>query len=155
MNPFELLVSNLNQMGFFGFLLPWLLTFAVSYGLLVKSKVLGEDVKIVGVVSLVLSFFVIGYGGLALGLFFQKLFGVAVVVIGGILVIVLFVGMAGGDISKLVESKAVLALIAGIGIIVFVLTVGNLGIGVNNEIISAIFVVIIMAVAIMFITGGK
>ena len=60
MNPFELLVSNLNQMGFFGFLLPWLLMFAVTYGLLVKSKVLGEDQKLIGVISLVAAFFVVG-----------------------------------------------------------------------------------------------
>lgn len=129
--------------------------FAVSYGLLAKSKILGEDLKVVGVISLVLAFFVVGYGGLALGQFFQALFGAAAIVLGGILVIVLFVSLAGGNIGKLAESKSVLALIAGVGIIVFVLTLGNLGIGINSDILSAIFVVIIMAVAIVFISGGK
>ena len=80
MNPFEILVSNLNQMGFFGFLLPWLFMFAVVYGLLVKSKVLGEDQKIIGVVSLVSAFFVIGFGGVAIGTFFSNLFGIAAVI---------------------------------------------------------------------------
>jgi hypothetical protein len=28
-NPFEILVMNLNQLGFFGFLLPWVFMFAI------------------------------------------------------------------------------------------------------------------------------
>lgn len=154
MNPFELLVSNLNQLGFFGFLLPWLLMFAVVYGLLVKSKALGEDQKIIGVVSLVTAFFVVGYGGVAMGVFFQNLFGVAAIVLGGILVTVLFVSMAGGDISKLVENKAVMALLAGVGIIVFMIVLGTFGVTIQSDVIAAIFLVVVMAIAVVFIAGG-
>ena len=153
MNPFEILVSNLNQMGFFGFLLPWLLMFAVTYGLLLKSKALGEDQKIVGVVSLVAAFFVVGYGGPLLGTFFQNLFGVAAMIIGGILVTVLFVSMAGGDISKLAESRAVMALLAGVGIIVFMLVLGTYGVTIQSDVIAAVFMVIVMAIAVVFIAG--
>ena len=153
MNPFEILVYNLNQMGFFGFLLPWLLMFAVTYGLLLKSKALGEDQKVIGVVSLVAAFFVVGYGGPLLGAFFQNLFGVAAIVLGGILVTVLFVSMAGGDISKFVESKAIMALLAGIGIIVFMIVLGTYGVAVQSDVIAAIFMVIVMAIAVVFIAG--
>ena len=155
MNPFELLVSNLNQMGFFGFLLPWLLMFAVTYGLLLKSKAIGEDQKIIGVVSLVAAFFVVGYGGPLLGAFFQNLFGIAAVVLGGILVTVLFVSMAGGDISKLAESREIMALMAGIGIIVFMIVLGTFGVSVSNDVIAAIFLVIVMAIAVVFIAGKQ
>ena len=153
MNPFEILVNNLNQMGFFGFLLPWLLMFAVTYGLLLKSKALGEDQKIIGVISLIVAFFVVGYGGPLFGLFFQHLFGIAAMIIGGILVTVLFVSMAGGDISKLAENKAVIALLAGIGLIVFMIALGTYGATIENDVIAAIFVVIIMAIAVVFIAG--
>ena len=153
MNPFELLVSNLNNMGFFGFLLPWLLMFALVYGLLLKSKALGEDQKVMGVVSLVAAFFVVGYGGPLLGTFFQNLFGVAAIVLGGILVTVLFVSMAGGDISKLAESKAIMALLAGVGVIVFMLVLGAFGVTIQNDVIAAIFMVIVMAIAVVFIAG--
>ena len=153
MNPFELLVSNLNNMGFFGFLLPWLLMFAVVYGLLLKSKALGEDQKVMGVVSLVAAFFVVGYGGPLLGTFFQNLFGVAAMIIGGILVTVLFVSMAGGDISKLAESKAVMALLAGVGVIVFMIVLGTYGVSMSSDVVATIFMVIVMAIAVVFIAG--
>jgi hypothetical protein len=155
MNPFEILVSNLNQMGFFGFLLPWLLMFAVTYGLLLKSKALGEDQKIIGVVSLVAAFFVVGYGGLAIGVFFSNLFGIAAIVLGGIIVTVLFVSMAGGDISKFAESKEIMALVAGIGIIVFMIVLGTFGVTVESDVIAAIFLVIVMAIAVVFIAGKQ
>lgn len=154
-SPFELLVTNLEQLGFFGFLLPWLLVFAVVYALLLKSKLLGDDHKIIGVVSLVVAFFVIGFGGLAFGRFFSNLFGMASLVFAGILVTVLFAALAGIDISKFADKKAIMVLAAGIGIIVFVTALGGLGAKINSEVFAAIFMVIVMGVAIMFITGTK
>ena len=154
-DPFTILVDNLNRMGFFGFLLPWLLMFALTYGLLLKSKVLGEDPKIIGVISLVAAFFVIGYGGVAIGEFFQGIFQAAAIVLAGILVIVLFIAMAGGDISKLTENKAVMAAIAGIGIIVFIIVIGSsLGAGVSSDVMAALFMVVVMAIAVLFIAGS-
>ncbi|MCX6818701.1 MAG: hypothetical protein NT129_01740, partial [Candidatus Aenigmarchaeota archaeon] len=144
-----------NQMGFFGFLLPWLLMFAVTYGLLLKSKALGEDHKIIGVVSLVTAFFVIGFGGIALGNFFQNIFGIASMLIAGILVIVLFVSMAGGNITKFMEGKSIIALIIVIGIIVFAVALGSIGVSVSSDVVATIFIVIIMGIAVFFIASGK
>lgn len=153
MNPFELLVYNLNALGFFGFLLPWLFMFAVVFGLLAKTKILSEDPKVSAVVSLVLAFFVIGYGGPWLANFFVNLFGVAAVVIAGILVTVLFVSMAGGDIGELMKNKAVLALVVGLGIVVFVMVLGAWTVVADPNTIAIIVMLIVMAVAIVFITG--
>jgi hypothetical protein len=153
-NPFEILVTNLNAMGFFGFLLPWLFMFAVSYAVLLKSKAIGEDPKIIGVVSLVVAFFIIGYGGPALGSFFTNLFGMAGIVLAVILVIALFIGMAGGDITALGGSKPIMALIAGVGIIIFMLASGVLsGVSLTDSTISVIFVLLVMGVAVAFIAG--
>jgi len=155
MNPFELLVQNLQHMGFFGFLLPWLLMFAVTYGILLKSKALGEDQKIIGVISLVVAFFVIGYGGVAIGTFMQNMFGIAAMVLAGILVTVLFVSMAGGDISKFVEGKEVMALIIAIGIVVFVVAIGSIGVNLGTDALAAVFIMVVMGIAVFFIAGNK
>jgi hypothetical protein len=151
-NPFEVLVANLNALGFFGFLLPWMFVFVVVFAILLKTKVLGEDTKIMGVLSLVIAFFVIGYGGPFLADFFVNLFGMAALILAGILVIVLFVGMTGGDISKIFSNKIALAVIAVIGIIIFVTAIGGIGVGVSDSVIGIIFIIIVMAIAILFVT---
>ena len=151
-NPFEALVTNLNGLGFFGFLLPWIFTFAVLFGLLLKSKAFGENKRIIGVISLVAAFFVVGFGGPAIAVFFSSLFGLAAVVLAGILVIALFLAMSGTDISKIAENKAVAYAIVGIGIVVFFTAAGSLGIQLSESSVSIIFMLLILIVAIAFIT---
>lgn len=152
-NPFTILVSNLQQLGFFGFLLPFILFLAVFYALLVKSK-LTDNNKIIGVISLVLAFFIVGYGGPAFGNFLVSLFGNASVIIAGILVIILFIAMAGLDVSKLGGNGSVIAAIVGIGIVLFFVSVGSLGIRISNDFIAIVFVIVIMGIAIFFIAGN-
>ncbi len=150
-DPFTLLVGNLNALGFFGFLLPFIFIFAISYGLLVKSKMF-EDHKIVGVLSLVLAFFVIGFGGAGLANFFVNIFGLAALVLAGILIIIMFIAMAGGDVSKLMgNNRAIMAALVGIGLVIFFVAAGAVGVVVSDSVIGIIFVIIIMAVAIMFV----
>lgn len=151
-NPFETLVTNLNQLGFFGFLLPWIFTFAVIFALLLKYKVLGENKRIIGVISLVVAFFVTGFGGPAIASFFVGLFGLASIVLAGILVIALFLAISGTDISKLAENKAIAYAIVGIGLVVFFVAAGSLGIKISESTIAIIFMLLILIVAIAFIT---
>src|SRR3989344_5846258 len=146
-DPFSLLVGNLNSMGFFGFLLPWIFIFAVTYGLLMKSKFF-DNPKITGVLSLVIAFFVIGFGGPWLAGFFVNLFGYAAVIIAGILVIVLFITMSGGSIGKLFDNKGMAAILIGIGIIVFFIALGGLRVIISDAVIGIIFVIILMAIAV-------
>ena len=152
-DPFTILVSNLNQLGFFGFLLPWIFMFAISYGLLMKAKFF-ENQKITGVLSLVIAFFVIGFGGPWLAGFFVNLFGYAAVIIAGILVVILFITMSGGNVTKLFDNKGAAVILAGIGIIVFFIAVGGSGVVISDSVIGIIFVIIVMALAIYFITGS-
>ncbi len=151
-DPFTMLVANLNALGFFGFLLPWVFVFAISYGLLTKMKVF-ENPRIVGVISLVFAFFVIGFGGPFLAGFFVNLFGYAAVVIAGILVIALFVTMSGGDFSKLFDNKAAAAVLVGVGIIVFFIAIGGSIVVVSDAVIGIVFIIILMALAVYFIAG--
>lgn len=151
-NPFELLVGNLNQLGFFGFLLPWIFTFAVIFGLLLKSKTFGDNKRIIGVISLVVAFFVTGFGGPVIASFFVNLFGLASIILAGILVIALFLAISGTDISKLTENKAVVYAVVGIGIVVFFTAAGSLGIRLSDSTIAIIFMLVVLVAAIAFIT---
>ncbi len=47
--PFDLVINNLIDLGFFQFILPFMITSAIFYGLLRKGKLFGEPDKNVGV----------------------------------------------------------------------------------------------------------
>ncbi len=153
-DPFSILVANLNAMGFFGFLLPWIFTFVIVYGLLTKGKFF-ENPKITGTLSLVIAFFAIGFGGPWLASFFVNLFGYATIIIAGILVVVLFITMSGGDVSKLFNNKAVAAALVGIGLIVFFIAVGGTLVIVSDATIGIVFIIILMVIAVYFIAGKQ
>ncbi|MEK6837172.1 MAG: hypothetical protein AABX69_00845, partial [Nanoarchaeota archaeon] len=141
-----------DQLGIFGFLLPWVFMFAITFGALMKSKVFGDDKRIMGVIALTVAFFVVGFGGPAFGGFFVGLFGVASMILAAILVIVLFITMSGGDVSKLMESKALVALIGGISLIIVFTIAGGTAV-LSNDVVAMIFIVVIMGIAVYFIAG--
>lgn len=150
-DPFQVFVSNLNQLGFFGFLLPWVFVFAITFGLLAKSKVLGEDLRIIAVVSMVAGFFVMGFGGPFLANFFVNSFGMAAVVLAGILIIVLFMAMSGIGIDAIAKSKATLVAVIAIGIIIFMTAIGSVSVIVNPTVIAVLLMLVIMIAAFAFI----
>jgi len=150
-NPFEIFVANLNQLGFFGFLLPWIFVFAISFGLLAKTKVLGDDLKVSAVVSIIIGFFVMGFGGPFLANFFINIFGISAVILAGILIIVLFMAMSGIGIEDIAKSKATLAAMIGIGIIVFIISLGAIRVVVSPTVIAITLMLVVMIAAFAFI----
>src|SRR3990167_8449104 len=104
---------------FYGFLLPWLFTFAIVYGLLSTRDMFGKKSdKINLALAFVIAFFVTGAAGPQLAAFFINLFGGASVYLAGILVIILFVAMLGYDLSKFNHMIYVIVVIV-IGIFLF------------------------------------
>src|SRR5438445_1531059 len=92
-SPFEVVITKLQALGAFQFLFPFLLTAAVFYGLLRKSKLFGEpqaNIAVNAVVSIVAAFMVWAYPILAgvnveltlSTFFFQSTLGVLVVIVG-------------------------------------------------------------------------
>ncbi len=157
---FGTLVQNLNEMGFYGFILPWLVVFAIFYGILQKSKVLGGDKRIDGVVSLAIAFFITAYTGI--GTYFVTLFGSASMIISAILIAVLFLAMAGfkfqegeKEKEKVVTEVAVAAIV--IAAILFFAFGGSAisGISLSSEAWAGIFMVIVILFALWFISGSK
>jgi len=87
-NPFELVARKLGELGVYDFLLPWLITSAIIWGLLQKSKLFGENAVVINsVLSLSVSFFVWGFiiftggtnVGSSLSIFFMNMIFVGVV----------------------------------------------------------------------------
>lgn len=153
-DPFTILVANLNAMGFFGFLLPFIFTFTIVFALLYRSKWV-DNQRINGVIALVFAFFVIGFGGPILATFFVNLFGMAALIIAALLVIVLFIAMSGGDPSKVLANKGTYAVLIGIGIIIFWTAIGGMGVQINDSVIGIIFVIVVLAIGMIFVTGTK
>ena len=95
LDPFSIF-SGPQALSFYGFLLPWLFSFAIVYGLLMKAKLFGDASARVNIaLAFVVAFFVTGLGGPMLASFFVNLFGGAAIFLAGILVFLLFVTLVG------------------------------------------------------------
>lgn len=83
---------------FYGFLLPWLFTFAIVYGLLMKANLFGTGAhnrQVNVALAFVIAFFVTGLGGPQLAAFFVNFFGGTSIFLAGILVFILFITLLG------------------------------------------------------------
>ncbi len=154
---FTPLVGNLNQMGFYRFVLPWLFTMAIVYGILLKTKIFAENQQALnGVIAIVAAFFVINYtpAGFALDTFFTQAFGVGILVLTGVFVVLLFmglVGLKGEDIFKAENLKGggLAVILLMVFVIFLVFTIG--GIKIASDQLTLISVLIFMVVAIAYI----
>jgi hypothetical protein len=161
----SVLPEAMTQWGIYSFLLPFLLIFAVTYGLLIRSGVLGAADKggkgPSGIVALVLAFFVTAYSGI--GVYFTSLSGIYGMAITALLVVVLFVAMIGFDPTKGDGAYSIFKnswLLGGIVIAaVFVaLTLSGASFGniaISNDLLAAVFVLFIVVAAIWFVISQK
>lgn len=155
----EILLA-LKQLGFYDFLLPWLFTFAVVYGLLRAANIFKDiNQKISAALALVIAFFVTGYSGQMLSSFFINIFGGASMIIAGILVVVLFVTMAGFDMTH-IKKTATLIILLIVGVVLWLLSAGvGKGFGIlplfSPDLIAMILVLVIIVMAVWAIVGGK
>jgi hypothetical protein len=93
--------AQLQELGFYDYVLPWLLSFAIVYGILETVQIFrkgGQSNKSVNVIiSMVMAFFVSAYSPYTgfLATFFTNMFGGSIVMLATILVFILFLGMVG------------------------------------------------------------
>jgi len=162
---FGTLMTNLNALGFYDFVLPFLFVFAIVYGLLAKLNMFGgANSRISALIGLIAAFFAVGYVGVPMAAFFTGLFGGATIFLAGLLVVVLFLAMAGFRTPEVLGAflgrggsiVAILVLVV-IGIIVFMTATGTIvtGIELNESAIAAIFIVIVIVIAMLFVVGEK
>jgi hypothetical protein len=175
----ETVLINLNKMGFFSFL-PFLLTSAIFYGLLRRSKLFGEPEKNVvvnAIVALVAAFMVWAYPiitGTSIEeyqQFFSTFFlkgtvATLTVVIGLIIAGMFFPQTIGASLEKSLQGKLgvgiiILGLLIGAGVLLASGTTSLFGISMENVssdlIYSIIFMVIFVGIigAVVWITGRE
>jgi cellulose synthase/poly-beta-1,6-N-acetylglucosamine synthase-like glycosyltransferase len=150
------LPSGISELDFYGFILPWIFTFAIVWGLLEKGGFFDKKPKVNIALAFVIAFFVTGVGGRTLANFFTNLFGGTAIYLAGILVVLLLLTMVGHK-SK-IEGKysgwiaAIIVII--IGIALFLGSSGSFGLRVwiNQQTATIIFWIIVILVAAWYIT---
>jgi hypothetical protein len=163
---FDNLVISMQSLGMFQYLFPFLLALALFYGILEWS--LGGRVKKgpVGLISVVLAFFVMLYANTnpMIVSFFSTLGGTTLIVASGILVVVILLGLVGfklEDVFKGDYSKWFLVfVIILIGLIVYFGAGGGYfvnvpGFFISSDFTAMIIVIFIIAVAMWFMTRGE
>ena len=161
MSPIEIMLGNMNRLGFFEFLLPWILFLAIIFAILKKSEVFGEEISVNAVIAAVVSFFIINYApagiAMTLGTFFTTLFGIAAVIIAGLLVGILFLGMAGIKPEELLgkANKTAIAVLLGFLALIAFISVGGMSFfNIDSDLVITLFMLLLMLFAIMFIANG-
>jgi hypothetical protein len=168
----DMLIGNLNHIGFYDFLLPYILFLAIVFGILAKYEPFkpadgSSSVFINGVIAISVSFFIINYT--PIGLYFTQLFAITATVLGAILVLMLVSGMFGVDIKETTLQGNVKHFVVGFGaivaLIIFYIAAAsyygfNLFVGlarINSDTIITYVILTIMAVIVFFIikSGNK
>jgi hypothetical protein len=173
-NPFDFVIQRLNQLGFFQLLL-FMLTSAVFYGLLRKSKLFGEPDKNIivnGVVALVAAFMVWSAPTLlgidivtATTTFFVQGISATIVVMIALMITGMFAPEGLGKVlqenlkGKFLAAVLVVGIIVGIGIF-FASGISNLffpasvfGSGLSTDTITIIVIGILMVISVLVIVG--
>lgn len=107
------ILQNMQNMGFFLYLFPFLLALAIFYGVL-HFALSTDDGKLripksgIGLISIILAFFVMLYSSWNTGIvaFFANLGGAGLIVGSGILFAAILLGLMGFRISDMVSDKA-------------------------------------------------
>lgn len=171
-STFGTLLGNLEHLGFFQFLLPFLLVLAIVYGVLRFALPETLDKSAAALISIVIAFFTMNYSGevgFQFADFLTTYFGATSIVLAGILGIVIILGLAGikvVDIFKVTSNDKIpkhiwvfFVLLAFIGYLVFLGAGGaqlvpipsQVGGFSNDEFTAIIFFVVILAVAVWFL----
>jgi hypothetical protein len=175
-SPFESLLGNLNNLGFFQFLLPFLLTMAICYGILRYALHRILDKSAAALLSIVIAFFVMNYSGqvgIAIAMFFTQIFGSGIIVLTGIILIAMFLAMVGINVTEVFDwssnkEKAghiwiTLLILAFIGFLVFLgaggaafLNLPQAALGLpGQDVWAIIFVLIVIALAMWFLMSQE
>ncbi len=154
-------ISSFAGFDFYGFLLPWLFTFAIVYGLLDKSGLFGKDSgkRVNFALAFVIAFFVTGVGGPQLASFFVSIFGGASIFLAGILVFILFATLVGTEKKHHTGVMAFIVILI-IAIVLFLTSSGTFSgfVFLDAGTTSLIFWLAIILAAAYLITkepGGK
>jgi len=168
---FQSMIQNMVSLGFFQFLFPFLLALAIFYGIL--KWTVGEKMpnSAVGLISLILAFFVMLFASSnpSLVTFLQNISGTSLIVGTGILFLVVLLGLMNFQVKDLIgkdktAGERLLLLVVVVIIIVLFFGAGTSfllpSVSVGTDFWTILFFIIILALVLWFLgrkeeAGGK
>jgi hypothetical protein len=169
-------VASAKGFGIFDFFIPFIMMFAIFYGLLYKTKIFGDPTKerasrtISLVIALAASSYIMVFtpAGVTisgfLSSYFSKTLVVVLALLGVLIVFYLLMNIlkpeAKWDLSKLGWLALLLAVVLGIGIFIssgggkIFPGVGNINIGIDSGSLAVIVVIILTGLVIWFMISG-
>lgn len=155
---FEDVLVKLEELGFFEFILPWLLMFAIVFGILSWTNIFGGDRKIHAIIAIVLAFLSIRWPIYRdfLAIVSPKL-GVGLTII---LVLVLLMGLFVPEGAQAILGWIMIAVGVVIGLVIFAQAYSDLqGFGyggyVNNDLIGwVIIIALLIGIIVAVVTAG-
>ena len=150
---FNNFLANLNSMGFYDFVLPWILFLLIFFGIILKAPFLPEGRKkqTAVIISAILALFAVNF--IPLGALLSQMFGSAGIYIAGILVVILFLGMGGWELGSF-DKYAV----GGILVLLAILVLAGSGFPmpvISSNMWTLIFVVVLIGAAVLFLGGEE
>ncbi len=136
---FIALQNTLKALGFYDFVLPWLLSFAIVFGIIDMAGIFSKrnptthvvestNKGIEAIIALAFAFYVTLFTPFPgfLSSFFSKLFGNSIIVLSGVLVLLLFLGMVGLQPNRLLKDWGE-KLFVGLAVLIALLIFLNAG----------------------------
>jgi len=165
-NPFQLITERLADLGIFSFFLPWVITTAVMWGLLKRSKMF--DPSINAILSIVVSFFIWGY--LAQAAFEIGTHLAAFITQGFVLMLVFVFGLVGASmfypkfsetLTEVFKSSMMIWVFLGlfVGVLFFtsglheVLFYGSADTGIQSDVQNMIIMLVALIIGILILVG--
>jgi len=165
-NPFQLITERLMDLGMFSFFIPWVITAAVMWGLLKRSKMF--DPSINAILSIAVSFFVWGYLastafeiGEPLAAFITQGFVLMLVFVFGLVGASMFYPEFSKTLTESFKSSSMVWIFLGlfVGVLFFtsglykVLYTGPWGTGVQADVQAMIIMLAALIVGIFILVG--
>jgi hypothetical protein len=168
-DPFQTMVYNLQSMGFFQFLFPFLLAFAILYGSLqwIFKEGLGGQ-RVHALISVVLAFFVMLYSAYNTWLYtmLAEASGIWLGMATVLLFIVVITALAGVNLHEVLGGAPKGLKYLAVLVIIYIVIVSILGTGAystylpfwltGSDLWTVVLVIIILAIVFWFVGGeGK
>jgi hypothetical protein len=165
-DPFQIVIQRLTDLGIFSFFIPWVITAAVMWGLLKRSKMF--DPTINAILSIAVSFFIWGYLGRTafniggpLSSFMTQGFVLMLVFVFGLVGASMFYPKFPETLSEVFKSSWIIWMFIGLffGVIFFtsglyqVLISGPMGTGVQADVQAMIIMLAALIIGILILVG--
>ncbi|VVB60179.1 Uncharacterised protein [uncultured archaeon] len=161
------IVGNLQRLGFYDFVLPWLLFFAVILGVLTKVAIFGDEKdksakQVNAIIAAVLAFFIVNFtpvGGISA--YYSTLFGSMAQILATLVILIIFIGVLGFDKTIITEKNKEWYSIIFIALVLFAAVVfsqasgGSISLGLSSDDITIGLVFLFIIAVIGFATKGE